>query len=86
MPRWLLVAAIVLGAVWGWLERRIALLRMGYYVPELGWERSNFYVRVSQGLIALAIMGLATVAVFLFGWKVGIGTLFIAMLVGAVTS
>jgi len=82
----LLVSLLLLALAWGLLERRVKLLAQGRYDPALGWEKSNLYVRVAQGVVSLALFALIGVCFWLFGWKVGLVALVLSFAIGAAMS
>ena len=62
------------------------LLVQGRYHPALGWEKSNLYVRVAQGVVSLVLFSLIGVCFWLFGWKVGLVALALSFAIGGAMS
>lgn len=81
-----LASVIILAVVWGRLERRVKKLAQGMFNPAVGWEKSNLYVRVGQGVVTLVLLVLIAASFFAFGWKTGLVALVLAFTVAGAAS
>lgn len=84
---WVFAAALSgLSCLWGFIERRNKLFRQGMYRPDLGYERTGQIIMVSQGVVSILMVAMLGLAFWLFGWLIGLGAVFVSIVLAAMTS